>query len=391
MGGVRGPGRRMGERYDYIIAGAGAAGLSLAYHLVRAGLGDKRVLLIDRERKIHNDRTWCFWEIGEGPFEGLVFRRWDRVWFHGEGISQRLDLAPYRYKMIRGIDFYAFMDRWLESQPQIRRLYGQVEAVEEGRVWVDGEPYLAEWVFDSIYRPAPRRPQYHYLLQHFKGWVVESPRPVFDLEAATFMDFRLEQQGAVRFAYVLPHDERTALVEYTVFSPALLQSEEYDRGLKDYLERSLHLRSYTIHHEEFGVIPMTDAPLEACPSPRVVPIGMAGGRTKASTGYTFQRIQRHSRQIAEHLARYGRPLPRRSGPNRYHWMDSLFLNVLSKGREEGRTFFSRLFRRLRPAQVLRFLDEETSPLEDLRLMTAVNVPVFLAAGWDVLASRFKAP
>lgn len=380
----------MSQRYDYIIAGAGAAGLSLVYHLVRAGLGDKRVLLVDRERKTHNDRTWCFWEKGEGPFEPLVFRRWPKVWFHGEGISECLDLAPYRYKMIRGIDFYTFMDRWLYTQPQITRLYGAVGAVEEGRVWVDGEPYQAEWVFDSIYRPAPRRPAYHYLLQHFKGWVVESPGPVFDPGAATFMDFRLEQQGAVRFAYVLPYDERTALVEYTLFSPALLQPEEYDRGLQDYLERFLHLRDYTVQHEEFGVIPMTDAPFEAHPSPWVVPIGTAGGRTKASTGYTFQRIQHHSRQIAENLARYGKPLGDKPGFDRHYWMDSLFLNALSKGREEGRAFFSRLFRQRPVAQVLRFLDEETSLAEDLRLMTAVNVPAFLAAGWDVMASRLKA-
>lgn len=380
----------MSERYDYIIAGAGAAGLSLAYHLVRAGLSNKRVLLVDREPKTQNDRTWCFWEIGEGPFEPLVFRRWPQVWFHGEGISRPLDIAPYRYKMIRGIDFYTFMDHWLHTQPQITRLYGEVGAVEEGRVWVDGEPYQAEWVFDSIYRPTPPQPQYHYLLQHFKGWVVEAPGAVFDPTSMTFMDFRLEQHGAVRFAYVLPYDERTALVEYTLFSPALLQPQEYDRGLNDYLERFLHLRHYTVRHQEFGVIPMTDSPFASQPRPRIVRIGTAGGRTKPSTGYTFQRIQKHSRQIAENLARTGKPLGRRPVFDRHYWMDSVFLNALSKGREEGRAFFSRLFRQRPAAEVLRFLDEETTLAEDLRLMTAVNVPAFLAAGWDVLASRLKA-
>lgn len=380
----------MNDSYDYIIAGAGAAGLSLAYHLVQAGLMDKRVLLIDRERKSRNDRTWCFWEIGEGPFEKLVFRRWPKVWFHGAGIAACLDLSPYRYKMIRGIDFYAFMDRWLETQPQITRLYGEVDSVEEGRVWVEGQQYEAKWIFDSIHRPIPRLPGYHYLLQHFKGWVVCSASAAFDPTAATLMDFRLEQRGAVRFAYVLPYDERTALVEYTLFSPSLLQPEEYDLGLKDYLEHLLHLREYTVQHEEFGIIPMTDVPVASPRDSRIVRIGIAGGRAKASTGYTFQRIQRHSRQIAENLIRYGQPLASRPGFDRHYWMDSFFLNALSKGRVEGKSFFSRLFQKCPAAQVLRFLDEETSLMEDLKLMSAVDIPAFLASSWDVLTSRLKA-
>ncbi len=83
--------------YDYIIVGAGAAGLSLAYHLVQVGLRDKQILLLERAPKTTNDRTWSFWEVGEGPFEPVVFRRWDRVWFHGEGLSERLEIVPYAY------------------------------------------------------------------------------------------------------------------------------------------------------------------------------------------------------------------------------------------------------------------------------------------------------
>ncbi|MCG8480986.1 MAG: lycopene cyclase family protein, partial [Spirochaetales bacterium] len=49
------------ERFDYILAGGGAAGLSLAYHMMHGGLADKRLLIVDLANKNSNDRTWCYW------------------------------------------------------------------------------------------------------------------------------------------------------------------------------------------------------------------------------------------------------------------------------------------------------------------------------------------
>jgi lycopene beta-cyclase len=41
--------------YDVIIAGGGAAGLSLAYHLVRSPLRDCSILIVEKEAKDQND------------------------------------------------------------------------------------------------------------------------------------------------------------------------------------------------------------------------------------------------------------------------------------------------------------------------------------------------
>jgi lycopene beta-cyclase len=49
------------KKYDYIIAGMGCAGLSLAMQLKRSSLNFSKVLLIDKDLKNKNDRTWCFW------------------------------------------------------------------------------------------------------------------------------------------------------------------------------------------------------------------------------------------------------------------------------------------------------------------------------------------
>jgi hypothetical protein len=60
-------------QYDYIIAGAGCAGLSLAVHMIHSGkFPDKKILFIDKHPKKFNDRTWCFWENQPTIFDPIV-------------------------------------------------------------------------------------------------------------------------------------------------------------------------------------------------------------------------------------------------------------------------------------------------------------------------------
>jgi lycopene beta-cyclase len=373
--------------FDFIIAGAGAAGLSLAYRLPK----EARVLLIDRDAKTQNDRTWCFWEAGDGPFEAAVYRRWDNIYVHGDGLSERFKIAPYQYKMLRGLDFYNFMHEWLKGQSQITVLRGNLERLESDETgataWVDGKAFHADWAFNSALRPEVPTTGYYHLLQHFKGWIIRSPEAVFDTTAATFMDFRTPQAQDTRFVYVLPLDAHTALVEYTLFSPALLSDDAYDTGLREYIKTHLHLTTYEILETEFGIIPMTDAPFPRLHSPRVINTGIAGGRAKASTGYTFQRLQRQADAIVKSLLETGSPLYPVPAFNRHDLMDSIYLSVLLNHREPGSRFFTELFRRNDAVQVLKFLDESSTLLEDFQLMSSVNIPVFTRAALEVIGSR----
>ena len=388
------------ERYDYIIAGAGAAGLNMAYHLLQAGLLDQQsLLLIDQAPKTANDRTWCFWEVGDNVFEPIVFRRWRQVAFHGEGFSRALDLSPYCYKMIRGEDFYRFMDQALAARSSIARRYGRVERIAEdetgAQVVVDGKAYRGAWVFNSIAAASPRPTPvaaadgvYHTLLQHFAGWVVSTPAPIFDPSAATLMDFRIPQRGECRFCYVLPFDAQRALVEFTVFSPRLLARDAYDREIEAYLRDFLGAARYEIEHEEFGVIPMTDAPFQTFPGRRVVNIGIAGGCAKPSTGYTFLRIQQQAQRITHALKTTGQPRYTVSPfQRRFGLYDSVLLNILDKQRYPGRNVFTDLFARNPIARVLKFLDETTSLIEDAGVLTSTWFPPFVAATLDVTLGR----
>ncbi len=374
-----------GEKdYDFIIAGAGMAGLSLAYRLPK----EARVLLIDRDDAARMERTWCFWERGDGPFEMAIYRQWDSIYVHGTGLSERFEIAPYRYKMLRGQDFYSFMNRWLVTQPQIHFQRGNLERLDGSgdgaTAWVDGEAYRAPWIFNSALRPATQSTKFHSLLQHFKGWMVRTSSDAFDASTATFMDFRTPQTNDTRFVYVLPLDAQTALVEFTVFSPALLDEADYDAGLRGYIRDHLHLTDYAILETEFGVIPMTDAPFPRLHAPRVMNIGIAGGRAKASTGYTFQRVQRQADAIVKSLLETGSPLYPVPTFNRHDLMDSIYLNVLLNHREPGSRFFTELFRHNNAVSVLKFLDEGSTLLEDLRLMSSVNIPVFTRAALEVI-------
>lgn len=380
------------NHYDVVLTGGGAAGLSLVYHMGQAGLlRGRRALLIDQVRKERNDRTWCFWEAGPGPFEAVVARSWGHLWFHGDQGSRRMGIAPYRYKLIEGGAFYNFMDDWLAGQPGVTRLHGTVEGIAERgdgvAVTVDGQVFTGDWAFNSILATTEVPPGYAAWLQHFKGWVITAREPVFDAEAATFMDFRVDQGKHVRFVYVLPYDERTALVEDTYFSPTLIPQEMYDDGLRQYISEHLGLADYTVNHVEYGVIPMTDMPFVRRPSAHVMNIGTAGGMTKPSTGYTFQRIQAQSRRIVASLLATGQPFYSEPGLSRHALMDSVLLNVLDTGRERGKDFFEKLFWSNPPQQVLRFLDEETSLAEDLRMMATVNMPAFIISTLEVAGRR----
>jgi lycopene beta-cyclase len=96
----------------------GCAGLSLAIHMIHSGkFTAKRILLVDKEDKNQNDRTWCFWETAPGLFESIVHTQWDKAWFHAKDFSRLLELSPYRYKLIRGIDFYNYCLSLIRQHP----------------------------------------------------------------------------------------------------------------------------------------------------------------------------------------------------------------------------------------------------------------------------------
>ena len=362
--------------FDYIIAGGGLAGLSLAFYLNESRLRDKKVLVIDRDAKDKNDHTWCFWEKGAGAFEEIVFRKWKSVWFHGtRDFSENLDLGEYVYKMIRAADFYEFVFFKIRENLNFTFLQAEISAIENETVRTNkGEFTATKFVFDGFTRKSYDNPKYRNLWQHFRGWLIETDEKIFDETAPTLFDFRVEQKNECRFAYVLPFSTNKALVEFTVFSNNILAQDEYDFHLKKYLAEVLKIENYRIKETESGVIPMSDEPHEQFPAPKIIRIGTAGGYVKPSTGYSFQRTQKRLKKLVESLAKIRNP--QSAIRNWKSYLDSVLLDVLMKKTHAADDVFTALFSRNETPKVLKFLDEETSFGEDLAIMKSVPLAPF---------------
>jgi lycopene beta-cyclase len=381
------------KRYDYIIAGAGCAGLSLAYYLSQSSLKNKSVLLIDKQLKVGNDRTWCFWEKGINDFETIVCCKWPQVNFYGTDYSATLNLMPYQYKMIRSIDFYQFVQQAIAQHPNFEFLLGNItsfsDTIDGAQVEVEGVTYKADYLFNSLYHveQQDKKPGCHYLLQHFKGWEVETPEAFFDTSIATLMDFRIKQHGETRFFYVLPLDAHRALIEFTVFSEKILDKPVYDQELKEYVKNFVKLENYTVRHQEFGIIPMNDHPFPIQAGKHLINIGTAGGRTKASTGYTFLRIQQHIKSLLTSLLATGKPYMGYSVNSRFKLYDSMLLNIMAKNRYSGKDIFTKLFQKNDTSTILKFLDEETHFGEELKIMSTTPYKPFILALGDILLNK----
>ncbi len=371
--------------YDYIFAGCGAAALSLLLRMQREGLlRDKKVLVADRAPKSGNDRTWCFWEKEAGYFEELVYHRWTALDFFDSSEPLPLDIAPYQYKMIRSADFYAYCFNQLQQEQGIAFLYGEIRLVREGKKLVQiqvGEQVIQPGdatVFSSLYNPSQIRPGEISLLQHFKGWVIETAVDCFEPHRGTLMDFRVAQDRGATFVYVLPFSARKALVEYTLFNHALLEDALYEQALSEYMVRYITAGDYTILEKETGVIPMTDHVFPFYDR-GVYTIGTNGGQTKGSSGYTFYFIQRHSEQIVSAL-KAGKPLHALPGiPGRFRFYDNVLLELLDKGHPTGKAIFSRLFRTSRASDVFAFLNNESRFAQELGIMRRLPILPFLGA------------
>lgn len=381
------PNARTVKTYDFVFAGGGCAGLSLAYHLHLGGLSGKRVLIVDPEIKGLNDRTWCFWENRPTPYDTWCAKSWKVLEFTDEKGTVRQHLEDFTYRLLRGEDFYRNVLSALKSNPGFEFLQGVVTTVDEtpdgAIVKVNGESIAAKWVFDSRYEwkdHARQLPEgYHYLKQHFLGWRIRTEKASFDPGVATMMDFRTAQPGHTRFFYVLPFSETEALVEFTLFSDSLIEKEIYRNELKDYIAEKLGLSGYEITEEEYGVIPMTDLLPDPHPSAHVFRLGTVAGAAKASTGYAFLNIQQQAAHYSRAILEQGQPTPLPLTGKRFRIYDSLLLHLLTHEGGITAMLFGKLFRRNPMHLILRFLGERTVFLQELRIMTLMPWPPFFRA------------
>ncbi|MGY0034762.1 lycopene cyclase family protein [Pedobacter sp. NJ-S-72] len=70
------------KHFDYIIAGGGCSGRSLAVRMLPyLKASNKQLLLVDKSPKNGNDKTWCFWEEHVDVFEPVVYKKMESFIF----------------------------------------------------------------------------------------------------------------------------------------------------------------------------------------------------------------------------------------------------------------------------------------------------------------------
>ena len=232
------------RRFDYIITGCGLSGLMLAYRMSQDSFFDtKSILLIDSKKKSKNDRTWSFWEKGNGDWDHLLHASWNNIEVCDEKVKKKVFIKPYPYKTIRSKSLYDFLWKEIEKKENFQILKDKVLNIshksEYASVLTKTNEYNAKKLFNSISfdKRYNQQRKYPVLKQHFIGWFIETKEDVFDSETATFMDFSVEQRKKTRFMYVLPFQKNKALVEYTLFSDKLLPKYEYEDELTLYLTK----------------------------------------------------------------------------------------------------------------------------------------------------------
>jgi lycopene beta-cyclase len=371
--------------YDYAFAGAGAAGALLSMTMLESTLAGGSFLLVDPSPSIRSSRALAFWCEGESRFEKILRHTWTRLHFASRDFEEVYDLAPYRYCMLSAADLFQEAQAAWQGGARVEFLPGRVQAIEnraeQAVLWVDGQPVPARWAFDSRFsmKDYLRRRNWQtgpgvHLVQRFHGWYIEAEKAAFDASTATLFDFRVPQEGDVRFCYVLPFDERRALVELVS-----LRRTAADRILDSYVRQRLKIDRYQVLSTESGASPLSDQPFPRQIGRRTLAIGVLGGLIKPSSGYAFTRMMADAECVAASLVRQGHPfdLPgRRPG---FALCDALLLEVMQRHPEQMEAVFSAMFRGNSPQSIFRFLDEQASVVDMYHMAASLPPQVFIEA------------
>jgi len=370
--------------YDFVIAGAGCSGLSLAAALSKANV-KQSILLIDNNIHTNQDKTWCFWDLpnlSPLPFTTTV---WQNLTFYSDNYEKKEKILPFNYVGVKSGDFYKYSYEVLKNaknidiiEENIERIYG----LESGAcLETKTQKFHCHYLFNSTAISAGHSKSHSTnsaLKQHFQGWFVKTEKPVFEKNTATFMDFRTEQHQDVRFFYVLPYSEREALIEYTIFSKQLLADEAYDEQIEKYIQETLQIEKFTIMEKEKGVIPMEFIHPDTSHN-HIIPIGIVGGALKPSTGFAFSLIQKQVDQIIKSIQSDNLPLYKKKIQNRFSFYDTVLLHLLQKKEINKSAIFISLFKGNNIGTILTFLSEKTGIFGEMKIFSTLPVKVFINA------------
>ena len=371
------------KTYGHIIIGCGAAGLSLAYHLSNAGFPGGSILMIDREDKKTNDHAWGYWSKKAQPFDHIAKRSFRKIGTNNSDQQIIFDLKHYQYHVIQRSDFELFVKNHLLQFNEVNWLTADIKNIKEEKdhcvVQTSNGFFQSEYAFSSFYdeQDIVERSRL-FVKQYMKGLVIHTPSNAFNADSLTLFDFNTPQYNSqMRYLTVIPDNENQATIKLNVISQIQPEKEETFNMLNKYIQHNLKIKDYSVVSEEGGVIPMTDHYFATRHGNRIIKIGIAGGCSKASSGYSFERIQRHTLHLAQLLKDGWPPYSDANSGPRFRFYDQILLDVMTRNAGAGAKIFGDLFNKNGPEKVFKFLDEDTLLTEDLRIIATLPSFPFL--------------
>ncbi len=390
------------KHFTFTIVGAGASGLWLAYEFLKQGLLNNNTLcIVEFDVNKVNDRTWCFWDINTTIPDKIISKNWANI-YNQHRLTKNECLAPYKYYHIRSADFYDYIKKHLANNKnvfwknnyvtQINTINNQVEVITNLDSW------NSNFVFTSIMpiknniqskslilnpnnypqKISTKKPDL-FLWQSFVGWRVQTNNNVFDENRISMMQFtNISQDGNTQFMYELPFDKNNALVEITRFGKEKLSKIEAKIELEKFMLNKNC--TYSIIEEEIGAIPMTtayDVTKKYLPkNQHIIYIGTAAGAIKPTTGYGFKRMKAYSISLSNAI-KYNTKIPTMHRLWRFRLYDTLLLKILKNEPEKGKQIFETLFKTQPIQRILKFLDEDTSIWEEIKIFIKLPIHLFL--------------
>ena len=365
------------KKYDYIICGAGLSGLILSHKIINDRYFDnKSVLIIDKDLSHRDHKTWCFWEEKESIWNDYVVKAWSNICFKSTNIVKETHLENITYKMIKSVFFFESIINKIKNEKNFTIIEDEIVEIKESivvKVKTKSNEFESDFIFNSLFDLNTLKSSYPLLIQHFKGWTIKTKNKYFDDKKATIMDFSIDQKNETRFFYILPVSSNEALIEYTLFSKKELSDFEYDQEISNYL-KDKGISDYKITSNEKGVIPMTCFDYSKYNTKNLINIGTSGGWTKPSTGYTFKFIDKKSSQLLIFMEKND-DFRKFNKKTRFWYYDRIFLDVLYYQNHLGSHLFERLFKNNKIEKIFKFLDNESSLIDDLKI--TLSFPKFL--------------
>ena len=375
----------MSEVFDIAILGAGITGLRLANQLLSVANKPLQVALIGPE-DVRSQRI-SFWHDGRKAqdYERAISGRWSSWDMRHQGHTVTQTAKCCEYVSIDALVFKQDLKKQVLTRGvhcheakvvQVNHRPSNVEIISEcGNL-------LAHQIIDTRSPIIP----VECLKQQFLGVEIELVS-LHGFKHPLLMDFDITTISAdgVNFIYVIPLTEHRLFVEATIFSYQSIAKAKFYSAIDDWLEQHIGSPSDLRRREaEFAVIPMgpvlpVDVSLVSC--------GVAGGATRASTGYAFKGAERQLTRLAaqvldgrtlQHVEVYSR---------RSRLMDAIFLEVTKADMRLLPNLFYAMARRLNGDDFANFLSDTGGWRPSIKTILAAPKWPFIKAAGKLMVSR----